>query len=188
MKRSLCHNCMRPQKVCLCESILVSDNKTAITILRHKSETDHPFNTGLLSKLSFQNVLLLDGETFTESHELRDRINRYKTVLLFPYNFENYGEKPIEIKTAEHIIVLDGSWNKAKKIYFKNAFLSLLNRYEIINKETCYKEIRATKKVPNSLSTIESICFCLEEIENRDFSSSLRSLHQMINYQNKFKS
>lgn len=64
-----------------------------------------------------------------------------------------------------HLIVLDGTWSKAKRIYFENRWLHTLQHYNLpLSVPSMYGSVRREPKV-GCLSTVESIVFALKLLE-----------------------
>lgn len=64
-----------------------------------------------------------------------------------------------------HLIVLDGTWSKAKRIYFENPWLHKLQHYNLLPSEpSMYGTVRREPKI-GCLSTVESIVLALKMLE-----------------------
>lgn len=64
-----------------------------------------------------------------------------------------------------HLIVLDGTWSKAKRVYFENLWLHKLQHYNLpLSVPSMYGSVRREPKV-GCLSTVESIVFALKLLE-----------------------
>ncbi|RAL40970.1 hypothetical protein DM860_008668 [Cuscuta australis] len=95
------------------------------------------------------------------------------SVLLFP------SEKSVGIEEGmmrrcevKNLIVLDGTWAKAKRMYRENPWLELLPHVELVEeegrrKQSLYGEVRLQPK-EGCLSTIESIVCGLKAVGERD--------------------
>ncbi|KAJ4789967.1 DTW domain-containing protein 2 [Rhynchospora pubera] len=83
------------------------------------------------------------------------------SVLLFP------NEKSLALDSVDfqvkNLIVLDGTWAKAQRMYHENPWLKLLPHIKLDSvKESLYSEVRHEPK-SGCLSTIESIVFALKK-------------------------
>ncbi|XP_057819029.2 uncharacterized protein LOC131032118 [Cryptomeria japonica] len=66
---------------------------------------------------------------------------------------------------VKHLVVLDGTWGKARRIYYENPWLRLLPHFRLPLKwPSIYSEVRREPK-PGCLSTIESIVYALKILE-----------------------
>nr|XP_011461016.1 PREDICTED: uncharacterized protein LOC101305047 [Fragaria vesca subsp. vesca]XP_011461017.1 PREDICTED: uncharacterized protein LOC101305047 [Fragaria vesca subsp. vesca]XP_011461018.1 PREDICTED: uncharacterized protein LOC101305047 [Fragaria vesca subsp. vesca]XP_011461019.1 PREDICTED: uncharacterized protein LOC101305047 [Fragaria vesca subsp. vesca] len=87
------------------------------------------------------------------------------SVLLFP------SEEAVSVSDLEamdikvkNLIVLDGTWSKAKRMYVENPWLKLLPHLRLdLDKLSLYNEVRVQPK-PGFLSTIESIVYALKAV------------------------
>ncbi|WOL04922.1 hypothetical protein Cni_G13645 [Canna indica] len=83
-------------------------------------------------------------------------------ALLFP------SDKAISLKAVDfevrHLVVLDGTWAKAKRIYHENPWLQLLPHLKLdLERESLYAEVRQEPKA-GCFSTIESIVCAMKEL------------------------
>lgn len=186
MSREVCSKCKRPIKACYCHCIKEFDNKIEIIILQHPSEKSHPLGTAQIIKNSLKKCSLYFGEDFTRDHKLKLQIQRHKTALLFlsPTQKENENHNAFAEKDKiEQIIVLDGTWRKAKKIYHLNPFLQTLPHISISHEQVSNYRIR---KAPKSsyLSTIEAIVYALSELnKDQDLNYLLDAFNFVVDYQ-----
>ncbi|KAH0986929.1 hypothetical protein GBA52_014106 [Prunus armeniaca] len=87
------------------------------------------------------------------------------SVLLFP------SEEAVSVSDLEamnqkvkNLIVLDGTWSKAKRMYVENPWLKLLPHLKLeLDKMSLYDEVRLQPKL-GFLSTIESIVYALQAV------------------------
>ncbi|KAJ7529535.1 hypothetical protein O6H91_15G055600 [Diphasiastrum complanatum] len=71
----------------------------------------------------------------------------------------------LETKHPRHLIVLDGTWSKAKRLYYDNPWLHQLPHYQLpLQVPSLYAGVRREPK-PGCLSTIESIVYALRLLE-----------------------
>ncbi len=166
MSRPLCKYCLRPLISCYCDLCLNIDNQVEVAILQHPSEENHPKGTaGLLHKSLNDSQLIT-----TEQLDLGNILNTGKqTVLLFPT-----GEDAQTIKAADltpsktQLIVIDGTWRKARKLIHTHSWLKQLPRLALTETTPLSRyDIRKAEK-PEQLSTLESVCYALTAIENND--------------------
>lgn len=154
-----CPTCLFPKITCLCEFLPQRKFKSPpIIILRHPSEKKHPFASVPLLERCFEDLTILEGEVFSP----------IQGTLIFPeqQNIEVVDFKKLEVgeSTPLPFILLDGTWNKVKKILHLNPWLVKLPRRELVPKEKPQYLIR---KVINdkALSTLEAFSI-LHSIEN----------------------
>ncbi|XP_057975866.1 uncharacterized protein LOC131163181 [Malania oleifera] len=84
------------------------------------------------------------------------------SMLLFPSE-KSIGVEDIDFD-VKNLIVLDGTWAKAKRIYIENPWLKLLPHLKLdLGKMSMYSEVRLQPKA-GYLSTIESIVYALKTV------------------------
>ncbi|KAJ3674874.1 hypothetical protein LUZ60_005490 [Juncus effusus] len=84
------------------------------------------------------------------------------SALLFP-NEKSTNINSIDFE-VKNLIVLDGTWAKAQRMYHENPWLKILPHLKLdLKKESLYSEVRHEPK-EGCLSTIESIVFAMKEL------------------------
>ncbi len=157
--RSYCYNCMR--SLCLCEHIQTIDNQLDVVILQHSKEQKNNKNTAILLNLSLKKSQFIRGKNFDEF--LANLLHEKNYLLVFP-KLDQHNSSDI-IPTAKDskidgIILIDGTWKKARKIYYESKILQNLPKIYIDNKSNQY--IIRKSPAPNALSTYEAGVFALE--------------------------
>ena len=112
------------------------------------------------------------------------------SVLLFP------SEKAVDITDLDaidfeikNLIVLDGTWAKARRVYSENPWLNILPHIKLkVDKMSLYSEVRREPK-DGYLSTIESIVHCLKALgdNHEGLDNLLDAFESMVGYQRRFK-
>ncbi|OIS98686.1 PREDICTED: uncharacterized protein LOC109232210 [Nicotiana attenuata] len=88
------------------------------------------------------------------------------SVLLFPSE-NSIGVEDIDFE-VKNLIVLDGTWAKAKRMYNENPWLKVLPHVKLdVEKLSLYSEVRHQPKA-GYLSTIESIVYALKAVGEED--------------------
>lgn len=178
--REFCPHCSKTINACYCHKITKFNNLSKIIILQHPSETKHALNTARIAALSFKNCEIITGEDFTLHNRLNSILQANDCYLLFPSDAAQtvsaFKEKQITL------IVLDGSWKKAKKIFYLSKNLHSLPKLQL---PSGLKSRYRLRKQPTSgfLSTIEAITYSLNTIEGKDYSKAFLAFDYMIEYQ-----
>src|ERR1041384_2816708 len=130
--RSICPGCGRPSVVCLCGSIVRVATRTRVVILQHPRESDVPINTARLVELQLERAERHVAIKLDEVPALRARLNDpgAPAILLYP------GEGSRDLATSPPagpvtLVVLDGTWWQAKKLFQQNPELARLPRYSL---------------------------------------------------------
>ena len=162
--RSYCYRCMRVQSMCLCADLCAVDNKTQIHVLQHRKERRHAFGTVRLLKIGLQKIKV---------HDLHTDLGRaYPVPEDFPLEggvlYPGEGSIDLADLSAEEmpstLVVIDGTWSQAHRMYRDNRWLHGLTRYSLNPDAPSRYRIR---KEPSAecLSTLESTAMALSMIE-----------------------
>ncbi|MBA6297826.1 tRNA-uridine aminocarboxypropyltransferase [Colwellia sp. MB02u-9] len=203
MSRVLCQQCQRPEKACICAFTVAIDNHIPVIVLQHPSEVKQSKGTVSLLQQSLTNCEVIVGETFADSDILRQRLIQYadNIVLLYPskqaltLNFpaltitDNNQSEDIEPKLSEIkcIIILDGTWKKAYRMFMSNACLHNIKHIVLPQGIASLYEIRKTKK-DHALSSLEACCHALARVENEPekYQNLLNSFVKFNKFQQSF--
>lgn len=169
MARELCQRCDYPINNCICDSLTPVSHQTQVVILQHPSEVKNAKNTVRLLKLISDNVTILIGESEQDFAEIKQQIkeNPEPYAVLFPAENAINLDSENECKTnsLSHLIVIDGTWKKAKKILLLNPWLNDITKVSFAQELISEYQIRSTS-VDGGLSTIEAVAYSLNKIEN----------------------
>ena len=173
MKREYCEKCLRPIVTCYCHQIKHYNIDSQIIILQHPTETKHPLNSAKIAELSIDQCSIIIGEDFSGHFELNNILNNNQCALVFPSDENVIGTA--NFKKFDKFIFIDGTWRKAKKILYMNKTLANLPRLTI---DTNLKSKYTIRKVPKDgyLSTLEAICFTIQQSENKDIFDTVKTL------------
>lgn len=178
MPRPQCPRCQRPVSHCLCALIPSLGSATRVLILQHPSEVAHALNTARLAALGLRNAELQVGEVF---HDLAQwlAVPGYRPALLFPGEGAQAAEESCE---PTLLVVLDGTWRKARKLLHLNPLLGTLPRVTLSDGHVSRYRLRKAPG-PGALATVEAIALALEALEGEDFSALLTPFEAMIERQ-----
>uniref|UniRef100_A0A3Q7IC15 tRNA-uridine aminocarboxypropyltransferase n=2 Tax=Solanum lycopersicum TaxID=4081 RepID=A0A3Q7IC15_SOLLC len=127
-------------------------------------EASDDIRKGFLVK-KLQRKLLDGGCEFQESKEFEISVPS-GSVLLFPSE-NSIGTEEIDFE-VKNLIVLDGTWAKAKRMYNENPWLKMLPHLRLdVEKLSLYSEVRRQPRA-GYLSTIESIVYALKAVGEKD--------------------
>jgi DTW domain-containing protein YfiP len=182
--RQNCYRCFKPASHCMCDRIGRVENRTRITILQHPRERFHAIGTARIARLGLVNSSLVVPPT-TLARSLAHRLDVAPgTGLLFPgAEARNLNDvEPTERPTG--LLVLDGTWSQARKLYNQNAWLSALPHYALTPTSPSRYRIRKEPR-ESYLSTLEAIVQALEvlEPETKGMSGLLDAFDTMIDDQ-----
>jgi DTW domain-containing protein YfiP len=184
--RAFCPECEFLKSRCLCETLKNIHNNVHLIVLQHPSESKHPLNTVRIMKKSFQNITVIVGEDFTAHAPLNDILNNpsNRCSLLYPApEAKLLSREGVIHQPPTHLILLDGTWRKAKKIFLSSKNLQELPAFSFITEEISDYRIRKSS-VENSFSTLEASTFALQILEPKlDTTAALAAFKQMIDFQ-----
>lgn len=129
----------------------------------------------------------LDGNVDHEEFEEFEIKVPPGSVLLFPSE-KSVGIEAIDFKVT-NLIVLDGTWAKAKRMYKENPWLKLLPHLRLdLADVSLYREVRHQPKA-GCLSTIESIVYALKALgeDSEKLDSLLEVFKSMVGDQRQCK-
>ncbi len=172
------------------------DNQTTLIVLQHPSEVkNHKATVPMLSG-SLNNVHVFVGEDFSSRDDVKSLLDKFSwPVLLYPSDsncvvFDDVNDTKVIIeanKKPDCLIVLDGTWRKAYKIYQLTHFLHEITHFALSEQFPCRYSIRKTDK-KGALSTLEASCFMLSIVEQnaKRYQPLLDKFLAFNDYQQKF--
>ncbi|MEG0295118.1 MAG: tRNA-uridine aminocarboxypropyltransferase [Clostridium sp.] len=124
-----CNNCGLPTINCICNKVTTVETKAKIWILSSQKELTRASNTARILKLvNGYSTEIFTWERTNQPVDLIKKINsnEYDVYLLFPVNDENRSRevKFVKSKKTPAFIIIDGTWNEAKKIFRKSPYLN----------------------------------------------------------------
>ena len=180
MARTLCSSCGQPLATCLCQFISSAQHSTSIIIIQCGKESQHPKNTANLLPLLSEHITLVQAADVDTMSRLRNNIesNPNKYALLFPIPESQSIEEYVQQNTPkiEVLLVIDGTWRKAKRFFYENEWLQPLSALCLSREYDSQYAIRKTS-VTNGLSTLEAIAYSLNELEKADVKPFLQLLN-----------
>jgi len=181
-----CSQCGKARKACICESIIALDSQVELIILQHPTEEQRPMGTARILSLSLENCRLFVGEDFRNHSELNGLLAQpdVEHFVLYPNDVSRCVTKvSIRPYKKARVILLDGTWKKAFKMWQVNTQLHPLPCLHLPENLKGNYRIR---KAPsdNALSTVEAGYHVLSLWQpERDFSPLLSAFQSMIDYQ-----
>lgn len=189
MTDAFCENCRRPRAVCVCDRIVSYPTQRRILILQHPQEQDALLGSAQIVLASLPKAQLVIGLSFRNlGHALGEEdIDPKKWAVLFPdREAEEPGVttrrgEPLDPESLEGIIVLDGTWSKAKTLWWRNPWLNKLNRMSLVPKEpSIYGRLRKEPR-RDYVSTLESVAAALTMCgESAEVEAGLRRVFRTL--------
>ncbi|MGF1723437.1 tRNA-uridine aminocarboxypropyltransferase [Photobacterium nomapromontoriensis] len=189
-----CEQCGKAKQACICRWIQVVDAKTELWILQHPSEVKRAIGTARILTLSLPNAKLWVGENFSEHEEINQLLAEPDRDVWVIYP----GETAVPISTLiasdkgdanRHVkrrtlILLDGTWKKAYKMWLLSSNLQKLPTVALDNADDGNYRIRKSPKA-QGVSTVEAGYLALSALEGdgEKFTPLLDAFNQMIEFQ-----
>lgn len=181
-----CSQCGKARKACICDNIVALDSQVELIILQHPTEEHRPMGTARILSLSLANSRLLIGENFLEHGELNQLLAEpdVEHFVLYPSDVSlSAAGVALPIEKKIRIILLDGTWKKAFKMWQRN---TQLHHLPCLHLPEDLKGNYRIRKAPNenALSTVEAGFYVLSMMQpEKDFSPLLDAFEAMIDYQ-----
>jgi DTW domain-containing protein YfiP len=156
--RATCYTCLRPHAHCVCGFITPFAAHTNLLLLQHPNEWRKYYSTAKLVRQAITNASLMRGVTFSEK-SLQSTMNPYETYMLYP-GAQAADCEEVELSDRHLVIVIDGTWDEAQKIVYRNPILHNIRRISFNRAFTSTYRIRKPPKV-GYLSTVESVAHLL---------------------------
>lgn len=159
--RPTCYRCLRPQRTCICDRVVPVSNRTAVVVMQHPRERFHPFGTARIARLGLERCEL--RVCFSPTLEPPVPLPA-RSGLLYP------GGDAVDLATVapdaqpEGLVVLDGTWPHARRLFGDHPWLHRLPRYGLRPARPGRYRIRREPAL-HCLSTIEAIVAALRLLE-----------------------
>jgi DTW domain-containing protein YfiP len=166
---SACETCHRPRPACVCDRIETYSTELRVLILQHFQEEDALLGSAQIVAASLPSAKIVVGHSWRNlGHALGEEgVDPHRWAVLFP-DREAPGNRVvarngevINPKSLDGIIALDGTWSKAKTLWWRNPWLNKLNRVNLKpTAPSIYGRLRAEPK-REYVSTLESVAAAL---------------------------
>ncbi len=162
--RPHCYRCDKPQSLCICALLTPLDNRIGVHVLQHPRERRHPVGTVRLLRLGLSSlrvhVLALRGRSAAcDPVELPPGAG-----LLYPAADARDLTTLAPADRPTHIVVIDGTWTHAHRIYRDNHWIQAMPKFRIAPEQGSRYRIRAEPR-HECLSTVESVVEALRWAE-----------------------
>lgn len=142
-----------------------------IWLLTHSEELKKPSGTGKIVKDTLENECEIIVWSRVNSSEAILALSVNNTLLVYPCENEQQRSLIGLTPTIDNIIIIDGTWQQAKKIYNQSPYLKAFSHYEIQGVKSLYKKRRNQKNI--GLCTAEVAIHLLTERKHPAASSLL---------------
>ncbi|WP_051311784.1 tRNA-uridine aminocarboxypropyltransferase [Zooshikella ganghwensis] len=161
-----CPQCRVPTVACICAFTPALDSKAAFWLLMHPYERHKPTNTGQLLVDTLPDVTMFDWFRTTPNTDLLSRMHSecYTPILVFPDDMLMGNSVISETRLQDIVnpafVLLDGTWQQARKIYRKSSYLHQLPVVSIRSHQLSGYQLRRAQNQGN-LATAEVVIHLL---------------------------
>lgn len=184
-----CPRCEKPPSLCVCNALPSEearvDNRIFVLILRHPQEQDRKLGTARIATLQLKNAMLKTGLSWANLAKVLGRpadpkrwgvlyLGTAKTSAPLPprpltvvtKNGNPAPDQDAILKDLEGVILLDGNWQQAKALWWRNAWLLKCRRLVLQPPNpSLYGNLRKEPR-KESVSTIEAASYTLAALED----------------------
>lgn len=124
-----------------------------IILLTHEKENSRKTGTGkLVKKVLDKECKIITWSRVEPDKHITEEIDKNKTLLIYP----GESESNTDFNDIENFILLDGTWQEARKIYNKSDYLKEFNKFEISQSDKSIFHKRKNQ-IEGGLCTAESV-------------------------------
>jgi DTW domain-containing protein YfiP len=181
--RAYCRRCDKAQVACLCAVVSPVANRTGLTILQHPRERSHALGTVRIARLGLRHLHVERCAPWEDSSAIRARVPA-GAALLYPAPSARPLDELPRGQRPHHLVVLDGTWFHAKKIYDAHQWLRELPQVCLLPQRPSGYRIRREPR-RHCLATLEAIVEALRILEprTRGGDALLAAFATMIDWQ-----
>lgn len=177
---ALCARCEKPLDLCICAAVAPVENRVAVVILRHPQEQDRVLGTARLAVLQLSNATVRTGLSWPNLAKVTGRdsdprrwgilyLGTAKTAEPLPPRVLTVVDKsgapaPHQddaLAALEGLILLDGNWQQAKALWWRNAWMLKCQRLVLQPPRPSYYGALRREPRRDSVSTIEAAAYTL---------------------------
>ncbi|HEU0071394.1 MAG TPA: tRNA-uridine aminocarboxypropyltransferase [Alphaproteobacteria bacterium] len=191
----ICPTCEKSRALCVCDAVTPLDNRVAVLILRHPQEQDRLLGTARIAALQLRNAVLKTGLSWPNlakavGHEAEPKrwgvlyLGTAKTLSQTtgseaagdqqrPLTVIDKAGAPLPEQDAiladlDGIILLDGNWQQAKALWWRNSWMLKCRRLVLQPPRVSYYGNLRKEPRKESVSTIEAAAYTLAALEHDD--------------------
>ena len=176
-----CPKCGLHKNLCICELIPSLTFATKVCLIIHKKELKRTTNTGRLAIKSLTNSeIRIRGGEDRQVLDLSDLlVPTYRTFLFYPsddaveLDRDLVEQSPLPIQ----LIVPDGNWRQASKVYTRHTELKDVPKVKISTTNSSIQHLRAEHSA-EGMATLQAIAQALQVIEGPQAVEPLMKLYE----------
>lgn len=179
-----CETCHKPLGLCVCAAVAPVENRVSVVILRHPQEQDRLLGTARIATLQLTNAVLKTGLSWPNLAKVLGRpadarrwgvlyLGTAKTsaplaprpLTVVDKNGEAAADQDAALEALEGIILLDGNWQQAKALWWRNAWMLKCRRLVLQPPRVSFYGALRKEPRAESVSTIEAAAYTLAALE-----------------------
>ncbi|AEF53743.1 tRNA-uridine aminocarboxypropyltransferase [Marinomonas posidonica] len=133
-------------------------------LITHSEELKKSSGTGKLVKEALQQDCEIIEWSRVDPHPAILALNKQDTLLIYPIDQTQKQSSHSLYTPIKHLIILDGTWQQARKIYNRSPYLHDFTHHEIQNSQSTYSKRRNQKQT--GLCTAEVAIHLLTEYQH----------------------
>ena len=188
--REQCQECERPARVCWCSFLPTPPLKirSRVVIFQHPNEVKRGIRTALMAArgIADDRCQIIQGRKFPgQNSELKTLMENPNSVVLYPGKDATPVPDLDPNRSPWTFIVLDGTWDEARKLFARNPLLQKMPRVSLDLKDKKSAYVVRTQPADFCLSTLETVAETLSIVESDPglVEALVRPLHAMCNIQ-----
>lgn len=190
MTRKICENCQRPISVCICEHFVSLSAPCEIVILQHPTEQKQALATVPILQACLTNLTVIVGEELNDNPAVQAIIDDPEgTLVIFPdEGADKWDLSEPYLGACNHVlprrlIVLDGTWRKAKLLWHKNPWLDDFKAVALQGLPSSEYMIRSSS-IDGGVSTLEALMHTCNYLSaSHKYTPLLKPFKAMIDWQ-----
>lgn len=164
----VCPKCKKSLDICVCDRTEQCKTRVKVLILQHPREKNVDIGSARVANLNLPNSKLVPGLSWGSLADAWGApIRPTRWVVLSPLKEKEAGDNPwllldrnkktIRPDKVDGIVVLDGTWEQAKTLWWRNAWLLKLGSFHLgADTPSIYGKLRKEPR-KNYISTLEAI-------------------------------
>lgn len=178
-----CLRCRIHTTLCFCEYLMPIETQARVSLIMHHREEHLTSNTATLANKVLPNSQLFMRGLPENPFQFADLNSHEDELLLYLYPHENalelnahnfsFTEKKI------HLIVPDGSWAQARKVYRREKGMDQVQCVKLPPGFTSEYRLRKTH-IPDGLSTYEAIARAMGIIESTEVENKMMEVFRVM--------
>ena len=163
---------------CVCKDIPKLDSDVVISLLMHENEYQRETNTGKWLLKSLPECLDYSWSRVEANSALVERINNneHLPLLIYPSNDSIPLDEALLMAKANkqkpHYIILDGTWQEAKKMERKSPWLNQVQRVHLTPEQFSSYQLRRNQS-QGHLCTLEVVSEILHTLDEHEQATQL---------------